>query len=84
MDNSKEITRVLFENFQPQAIHLFYAIGYLAIAVFIYGVYVQIRKYRRGKPDGSWNELFHRFNDMVKTMATHRCDVIKAQGAHMA
>jgi Fe-S oxidoreductase len=84
MDNSKEITRVLFENFQPQAIHLFYAIGYLAIAVFIYGVYVQIRKYRRGKPDGSWNELFHRFLDMVKTMATHRTLVRRDKSAGRA
>ena len=84
MDNSKEITRVLFENFQPQAIHLFYAIGYLAIAVFIYGVYVQIRKYRRGKPDGSWSELFHRFIEMVKTMATHRTLVRRDKSAGRA
>ena len=27
---------------------LFYVLGYAAIAVFFYGVYVQIRKYRRG------------------------------------
>lgn len=84
MDNPKEITRVLFENFQPQAIHLFYAIGYLAIAIFIYGVYVQIRKYRRGKPDGSWNELFSRFIDMVKTMATHRTLVRRDKSAGRA
>ncbi|MDI1360876.1 heterodisulfide reductase-related iron-sulfur binding cluster [Methylotenera sp.] len=84
MDNSKEITRVLFENFQPQAIHLFYAIGYLAIAVFIYGVYVQIRKYRRGKPDGSWTELFKRFVEMVKTMATHRTLVRRDKSAGRA
>lgn len=84
MDNPKEITRVLFENFQPQAIHLFYAIGYLAIAIFIYGVYVQIRKYRRGKPDGSWNELFSRFIDMLKTMATHRTLVRRDKSAGRA
>lgn len=72
MSNSAEITRVLFENFQPQAIYLFYVFGYAAIAVFLYGTYVQIRKYRRGQPDGSWGELLHRFIDMVKTMATHR------------
>jgi len=72
MTNSIDITRVLFENFQPQAIHLFYAFGYAAIASFIYGTYTQIRKYRRGQPDGSWGELLTRFIDMVKTMATHR------------
>lgn len=72
MTNSTDITRVLFENFQPQAIHLFYAFGYAAIACFIYGAYTQVRKYRRGQPDGSWGELFTRFMDMVKTMLTHK------------
>ncbi len=84
MDNPKQITRVLFENFQPQAIHIFYVIGYLAIAVFIYGVYVQIRKYRRGKPDGSWNELLQRFMEMLKTMATHRTLVRRDKSAGRA
>jgi len=72
MTDPIEITRVLFEGFKPQAIHLFYVFGYAAIGSFIYGCYTQIRKYRRGKPDGSWGELWRRFVDMVKTMATHR------------
>ena len=71
-ENSTNITRILFENFQPHAIQLFYALGYAALAVFIYGTHTQVRKYRRGQPDGSWGELIHRFIDMVKTMATHR------------
>ena len=71
-ENSTDITRILFENFQPHAIQLFYALGYAAIAVFIYGTYTQVRKYRRGQPDGSWGELIHRFIDMLKTIATHR------------
>ncbi|OIQ96696.1 succinate dehydrogenase/fumarate reductase iron-sulfur subunit [mine drainage metagenome] len=84
MNNPKEITRVLFENFQPQAIYLFYAIGYVAIAVFIYGVYVQLRKYRRGKSDGSWNDLLHRFIDMAKTMVSHRTLVRRDKSAGRA
>lgn len=72
MDTTTEITRILFEGFQPQAIHLFYAFGYAAIACFLYGSYTQIRKYRHGQPDGSWGELLTRFMDMVKTMMTHR------------
>lgn len=84
MNNSSEITRILFENFHPQAIHLFYAIGYTAIAVFIYGTYTQIRKYRRGQADGSWGELLHRFMDMVKTMATHRTLVRRDKSAGRA
>ena len=84
MNNPREITRILFENFHPQAIHLFYAFGYAAIAVFIYGTYVQIRKYRRGKPDGSWGELLRRFIDMFKTMATHRTLVRRDKSAGRA
>ena len=72
MSDPREITRVLFENFQPQTIYLFYAFGYAAIAVFVYGVYTQIRKYRRGQPDPSWGGLWSRFMDMAKTMLTHR------------
>ncbi|HEY9269292.1 MAG TPA: heterodisulfide reductase-related iron-sulfur binding cluster [Methylotenera sp.] len=84
MNDPTQITRILFQDFDPKAIYLFYAIGYLAIAVFIYGVYVQIRKYRRGKPDGSWNELFQRFVEMVKTMATHRTLVRRDKSAGRA
>jgi Fe-S oxidoreductase len=75
---------VLFESFQPQAIHLFYAIGYVAIAIFMYGVYVQIRKYRRGAPDGSWGQLLNRFIDMIKMMASHRTLVRRDKSAGRA
>lgn len=68
----RDITRILFEDFRPQTIYLFYAVGYAAIAVFLYGTYTQIRKYRRGKPDAAWGELWARFLDMAKTMFTHR------------
>ena len=84
MNNPKEITRVLFESFQPQAIHLFYAIGYVAIAIFMYGVYVQIRKYRRGAPDGSWGQLLNRFIDMIKMMVSHRTLVRRDKSAGRA
>lgn len=84
MNDPTEITRILFQDFDPKAIYLFYAFGYAAIAVFVYGVYVQIRKYRRGKPDGSWNELFQRFIEMVKTMATHRTLVRRDKSAGRA
>lgn len=72
MNEAQEITRILFQDFQTSSIYLFYAIGYSAIAVFLYGCYVQVRKYRRGKPDAAWGEFLSRFWDMVKTMMTHR------------
>jgi Fe-S oxidoreductase len=66
------VTRILFESFSAAEVRLFYAFGYAAIAVFAYGVYVQIRKYRRGAPlklDGS---LRRRFGDMVAAVLNHR------------
>jgi len=68
----KDITRILFEDFRPQTIYLFYVVGYTAIAVFLYGVYTQIRKYRRGQPDAAWSALWARFMSMAATMLTHR------------
>jgi Fe-S oxidoreductase len=52
-------------------VRLFYALGYTAIGVFCYGVYVQIRKYRRGaalQPEGG---LWSRFTDMVAIVLRH-------------
>ena len=48
MSQSGAVTRILFEEFPTAEIRLFYVIGYGAIAIFFYGVYVQVRKYRRG------------------------------------
>ena len=48
MSRTDAVTRILFEAFSAVEVRLFYLLGYAAIAVFCYGVYVQIRKYRRG------------------------------------
>jgi Fe-S oxidoreductase len=66
------VTRILFESFSAAEVRLFYAFGYLGVAAFAYGVYVQIRKYRRGAPlelDGS---LWKRFGAMVTAVLNHR------------
>jgi Fe-S oxidoreductase/nitrate reductase gamma subunit len=50
------VTRILFEAFSAAEVRIFYLLGYAAIGVFCYGVYVQVRKYRRGaalRLDGS-------------------------------
>lgn len=72
MNNAKDITRILFEGFQPSAIYLFYLAGFAAIGVFFYGVYIQLRKYRRGSPDATWSELGKRFADGVTSALSHR------------
>ena len=72
MIQTDSITRVLFEDFRPSAIRLFYVIGFAAIAVFCWGVYVQVRKYRRGVAAGAGGSLLTRFGDMVGAVLSHR------------
>ena len=48
MSRTDAVTRILFEAFPAAEVRLFYALGFAAIAVFCYGAYVQVRKYRRG------------------------------------
>jgi hypothetical protein len=67
-----DATRVLFEDFSTSAVRLFYVIAYAAIAVFCYGVYVQIRKYRRGAPAGIGPGLLPRLQSMLGTVLSHR------------
>ena len=72
MSSTASITRILFEDFKPSAIRLFYVIGYAAIAVFLYGAYVQVRKYRRGAATPPAGSLSARFREMLGTVLTHR------------
>jgi Fe-S oxidoreductase/nitrate reductase gamma subunit len=48
VNSTDAVTRILFEAFSAAEVRIFYLLGYAAIGVFLYGVYVQIRKYRRG------------------------------------
>ena len=66
------VTRVLFEQFSPAAIGVFYAIAYAAIAAFGFGVYVQIRKYRRGAAAAIRGSLLARCGAMIGTLLSHR------------
>lgn len=69
---STDVTRELFQNFSTGGVVLFYILGFLAIGVFAWGCYLQIRKYRRGVADGSWADLARRTRDLVVTMLSHR------------
>jgi Fe-S oxidoreductase len=69
--NSEEITRILFRDFAPWQTTLFYVVAFAAIAVFFYGWFVMIRKYRRGQPVPS-EGLGARLWSMVKDVASHR------------
>jgi Fe-S oxidoreductase/nitrate reductase gamma subunit len=79
------VTRILFEAFPTAEVRLFYVFGYTAIAVFLYGVYVQIRKYRRGAAlelEGSiWSRLIDMTVKVLDQRTVARRDAA-AGGAH--
>ncbi len=72
MSRTDAVTRILFEAFSAAEVRLFYVLGYAAIAVFGYGVYVQIRKYRRGAP----LQARGRALDAARRHARRRCSAI--------
>jgi Fe-S oxidoreductase len=79
------VTRILFEAFSTAEVRLFYLLGYAAIAVFLYGGYVQIRKYRRGAAlkleGGLWTRLGAMISSVLKGRTVDRRDPA-AGGAH--
>ena len=72
MSRTDAVTRILFEAFSTVEVRLFYVLGYAAIAVFGYGVYVQIRKYRRGAALTLEGGLWSRFGAMLGAVLSHR------------
>ena len=85
MSRADAVTRILFEAFGPAEVRLFYVLGYAAIAVFGYGVYVQIRKYRRGAALVLEGGLWARFCAMLASVLSGRTvdrRDLKAGGAH--
>jgi len=70
--NAADITRELFQDFTLWMLIGFYVLGFSAIGVFLYGVWVNIRKYRRGVRSGAWSPFWPRFKSMVATVASHR------------
>src|SRR5437762_12124217 len=66
------VTRVLFEDFAPAAIAAFYVVAFAAVTVFCFGVYVEVRKYRRGSAADVDGRLLARFQAMIGTVLSHR------------
>jgi Fe-S oxidoreductase len=66
-------------------VRLFYVIGYTAIAVFLYGIYVQVRKYRRGTALKLEGSIWSRLGDMTVKVLDQRTVARRdaaAGGAH--
>jgi Fe-S oxidoreductase len=79
------VTRILFEAFPTAEVRLFYVIGYTAIAVFLYGIYVQVRKYRRGAALKLEGSIWSRLGDMTVKVLDQRTVAWRdaaAGGAH--
>ncbi len=68
----QDVTRTLFQDFSTWMTVSFYVVAITAIAVFAYGVWMQIAKYRRGAPDRGWKMLGHRFMTMLKEVFSQR------------
>ncbi len=72
MSRTDAVTRILFEAFPTAEVRLFYALGFTAIAVFCYGAYAQIRKYRRGAALRLEGSVASRLRDMLAKVFNHR------------
>ncbi len=70
--NPEQITRTLFQDFPTWMLWSFYIVAFSAIAVFIYGCWIQIRKYRRGQSSQiKWGNLVPKLLCMIKTVLSH-------------
>ncbi|MFA9461222.1 heterodisulfide reductase-related iron-sulfur binding cluster [Thiohalorhabdus methylotrophus] len=69
--DTEAITRILFRDFAPWQTITFYIVAIAAIAVFFFGCFLLIRKYRRGAPLEATG-VGARLWAMVKDVATHR------------
>ena len=77
----QDVTRILFQNFPTWMAVRFYLIGAAACVVFAYGVWTNIRKYRRGVRSGAWSPFWPRVWQMVATVLTHRTIKRRAEAA---
>ena len=78
MSRTDAVTRILFEAFGAAEVRLFYLLGYAAIAIFCYGVYVQIRKYRRGAAVKLEGGFWTRLGAMVSSVLNGRTVISEA------
>ena len=62
-------TREVFRNFSFLMQLVFYVVSFAAIGVFLYGFYLRVQKYRRGRPAHRFNNLGKRFMKATRIMA---------------
>ena len=69
MANGVQLGRPIFEFFTPAMEVLFYSLAVISTAVFVLGVFLKVRKYRRGKPDMRFDHLPSRIGRAVRLIA---------------
>ncbi len=67
----KAVTRILFQDFPTWMMVIFYIAAIAAIAMFVYGCYVQLRKYRRGQ-SLSLKDFGLSLHGMISDLLSHR------------
>lgn len=65
-------TRELFWSLTHNSVVLFYIVGFSAIAVFLWGIWRHVGKYRRGASRTSATDLWAGIRRMVTDLLTHR------------
>ena len=63
--------REVFRNFSAAAVVVFYFLAAVATAVFLYGFWLRIKKYRRGRPANRLNQLWSRIFKAGRTIGKH-------------
>ena len=84
MIDSQSITRTLFEDFRPLAVTGFYCLGFAAIGIFLWGSWIQVRKYRYGAAFALDGSLLTRGREMLQTVLSHRTLVRRDRAAGIA
>jgi Fe-S oxidoreductase/nitrate reductase gamma subunit len=68
-DGPVQLGRPIFEFFTPLMEIIFYSLAALSTLVFTVGVFLKVRKYRRGKPDMRLDHLPRRLGRAVRLVA---------------
>ncbi len=63
--------RKIFETISPALVFAFYVLAIVALAIFLYGLWQRIAKYRAGKPADRFDGLWTRAVFLVRTTVTH-------------
>jgi Fe-S oxidoreductase len=63
--------REVFRHFSGPMIAVFYGLSFLALGIFVYGSWLRIAKYRRGRPAHRMTILWSRLLAALKTIGAH-------------